>query len=399
MAIKQFNQDQNGNQTSELDYGFSTQAVGRLGDGQPTGIGNASLVRTTAKTYGSPPPSGTACGAGFYCDVNAVPIVGAELLTQSISGSSNSTYSAYCYDGHGNTTLEAHGGTSGLTCQNASSNAMTSVAYSYDAFGNPLTKTDALGGRTTYTYGGVGGQSSLYWTAMTDPVGLATSRSPDLFTGLVTSQTGPDGLQTTTGYDALGRPLTVNVGGAGGFNTQYTYNDSLRYVGVLTDLATSGDLKQGRIFRYDALGRVRLSQELEAAGQVAPWTGSPSTSNWDALGETAGILTQHMYYASSTWGTRAAVSTPYRFAPLTADPAEGWAVTAKDVMGRVVSQTYNNSNGASCPTPYTASTCPFPWGSNTSASGTVTTSYLATTASYYWATPPSASGGSDHRSG
>ncbi len=154
--------------------------------------------------------------------------------------------------------------------------------YTYDVYGDVLTKRDPLGHVTTYTYDAFGRQFSE-----TTPDGETASMTYTA-TGLVASQTDFKGQVTTTSYDALSRPISEGLyasaaavaAGNPSATIQTTYN-SLDKPTSVTD-SRSGTIQ----FGYDTAGRVTsiTTPEGTLSYSYDPTTGrltETSTANTD----------------------------------------------------------------------------------------------------------------------
>ncbi|MDE2462842.1 MAG: RHS repeat-associated core domain-containing protein [Alphaproteobacteria bacterium] len=205
--------------------------------------------------------------------------------------------------GHNNL-VSAYQGTA--TCATCGSPAQGNVSYTFDSAGNVLTKTDALGRVTSFTYdtrfnkvasitdplGNVtaftydsagnlltskdpGGNTTNFTynsfgqvTQITDPLSNATKFSYDAFGNLV-STTDPLGNTTSTVYDALSRPIqtidalsrksesaydalgrVVKQTNAQGNSAQFTYDK----VGNVLSVADAKGNKTS--FAYDGMSRL-----------------------------------------------------------------------------------------------------------------------------------------------
>ena len=147
---------------------------------------------------------------------------------------------------------------------------------SYDAAGRPLTQTDAAGNVTTIAYAtGAGGQLSKVTTTSPDPDGtgplaaFVSSQTFNPLTGLAMASTDPNGLVTTTTYDALGRVLSVRKPehtGATRASVEYAYTVADTGVNSVTTktLGADGKDQQVSVVLYDGMGRPFQSQ-VEAA--------------------------------------------------------------------------------------------------------------------------------------
>ncbi len=138
------------------------------------------------------------------------------------------------------------------------------LSFTYDANGNILTRTDALGNTTTFTYESVFNKV----TSVTDPLGHVTTSTYDAtgnlrtntdengnttsFTynefGQVTESTDPLGHKTTFSYDAFGN--LVSVTDTLGSTTTHQYDAASRRI------ATIDAMGRKTMMTYDDLDRV-----------------------------------------------------------------------------------------------------------------------------------------------
>jgi RHS repeat-associated protein len=211
----------------------------------------------------------------------------------------NGNVTTYVNDAHGNVTSRTVGFGTGLAETTTAAwlstfhlpttitQPLRTVSFTYDANGNPLTKTIAASTGTSvwhYTYNATGEVLTA-----TDPRGNVTSYAYDVH-GNLTSRTNALGRVTSiTSYDANGRPLSItdpnglvttltyNFRGQLTSKTKGTWMTSYAYdaVGELTKftrpdgsyLAFAYDAAHRLIGVTDALGR-RIVYTLDAAGDV-----------------------------------------------------------------------------------------------------------------------------------
>lgn len=285
---------------------------------------------------------------------------------------------------------------------NAGADQTTSTAY--DAAGNVVSTTDALGGVQRYTYNGVGdklsytNQNGATWTydydaagrliRETDPAVNVTSVMQDSMGNLLPARTTAVNLVTVLTYDALGN-LTARTEAAGTSSartTQYQYDALGRQtktiyppVGVyddtdLNNLTTdgAGDWARTESVRslstqviYDVFGDAVAN--IDVAGNVSTKTYDRCgrvSYDVDALGYVTGYhrdafgdVTSLTRYANAT-GVNAAVTASGANVPttdqvtqaLTASSADRMIVTQYDKMGRATEVTQpstwvDNGNG------------------------------------------------------
>jgi RHS repeat-associated protein len=250
-----------------------------------------------------------------------------------------------------------------------SSNSIT-ISHTYGPNGTLSSTTDGIGTVTQYTYGTVSGWTNVCPTQRVDGYGITslertTTFTPDFWTCLSTSTTDVEnGNVTATSYDPFGR-MTNRIEAQGRpeqRTTSVTYQDgcdgnwtSCFYAFVRSDL-NSGDGALTWVYRYDDLGRPRLTQQMEAPQGSVP-------------NETVGIKVQTRHIEQG--GQYRLVSNPFRASVSTAATSEstmGWTLTGYDTMGRV--SAVRDFGSATAPA----------WTQTTGGSGATTTVYSASTA-------------------
>lgn len=381
-AAKYFTQDKNGNVTQVDEYDwipYSTiSRTNDIPDETQSGI-SSYLRRKTVNTYYNDTPtasSTTYTDTDWYGSTSNKRLLhltkSSEVQDASSTPKSRTefTYDYTNYDSSntkgGNVTeTKAWDSFKGGSSQSYS-NPLTgtnsiSTSATYNSYGMPTQTTDANGVQTTATYGSlylpVGWVSDLYPTQTVvasnySSLDRTTTASYDTYTGLVTTATDSDNsVSTVTTYDAVGRPTKVESADGTALEswTQYTYNDTSRYVIVRSDIATVDDEKKVSTTFFDQLGRPRLSKTLEDA------------STQSATNETDGIKVETKYKYASGY-TYQLTSNPYR---TTSDATMGWTRTKAWSSG--LESEVETFSGAAMPQPFLTS------GHNTSSTGKVNT--------------------------
>ncbi|MBA4373205.1 MAG: hypothetical protein C0402_10140 [Thermodesulfovibrio sp.] len=136
------------------------------------------------------------------------------------------------------------------------------TAYTYDAKGRLLTKTDSIGNTTAYEYEDVFNKI----TKITDAMGNITRMTYDI-NGNLFSQISPDNKTTTFTYHSLGKPLTVTD--AAGNITTMEYD----LMGNLTRM--TDPLGNSSVMTCDSLGRLITSTDAK---------GNSTANTYDAMG-------------------------------------------------------------------------------------------------------------------
>ena len=183
------------------------------------------------------------------------------------------------------------------------------TAYTYNACGLPLTVTYTPAGMaplvTSFEYD----PNGRFVTRETDPLGHSRSMARNLYTCLVASETGIDGLTTSYRYDALGRVTRVTRPDGTSRSTAYEWNTDTEYP--------------------DAVWRIRETE-----------TGTPETVEWrDILGRTVHSHTAGQGYHDVVYDAlgRVVKSTFIPYAtPSVTNPGKTWRLASYDRYGRVV---------------------------------------------------------------
>jgi RHS repeat-associated protein len=370
----QYSYDQNGNLTSDQQYAW--QAYGSppitLTSGIATGF-TGTVVRTKTST-----PCVTTFVAGSasvsangYYSTSAPLIRNPVCAVETDYAGVPSSRTEYSYNAQFDLTGETHwDSTKGAYSTPLTSGNSITTSHTYGPNGTLTSTTDAIGTVTQFTYGSVNGQTNLCPTqqvAASNASSLerTTDFTLDFWTCLPISTTDVEnGNVTATSYDPFGR-MTSRIEAQGRPEQRTTTvkyqdgcdspNTSCRYAFVTSDL-NSGDGALTWVYRYDELGRLRLTQQMEASQSTVP-------------AETVGIKVQTRRVF--TGGQYTLVSNPFRASVSTGATGEstmGWTLTAFDTMGRVSAQ--RNFGGATAPA----------WTQTTGGSGATTTVYSASTA-------------------
>lgn len=296
---------------------YSYDGLGRL-TGQIDGLGNTTRylydavgnrVKQIDPRYAHLLPE-QAPGMEYAYDAN-----NRLVRTTAFDGQTRMVVNYREYDGRGNVTKEVAGEgyreenprssvgrlftydvqnrkISETSAQTAADNASHSTAnvsrrYNYDAMGNPLTLTDALGQTTTFTYYGNGLLKSR-----TDPDGLAETYAYDL-TGkafrAVTNRAGavtrtymnifdkpymteyPDGTSESFRYSPKGKLMESMDQNGGGAYYQYDASGNLTEKKVW--ISTEGAVRSSKVMRYEYDEANRLTAS-ETFLEKSPASGS-----------------------------------------------------------------------------------------------------------------------------
>lgn len=388
-AIKDYNQDKDGNITSVREYDWvDYSSVPRDAEGRPSGIpASAVLKRVTTNNYANPTPDASDTSsndADSYWNTSSPALKNVIASSEVSNGSTTLVRAEFFYDNvstTGNLTQQKNWDSTKAAYSVPLTGANSiSASTQYDQFGNPTLTTDARGVQTRFVYSSVGGFTNLYptqiQTAYQTAVQRTETREYDFSSGVVTRMTDVDNnVAIATSYDLFGRPTLVKAaeGKPEETRTATEYSDVNRRVIVRSDQVTLGDGKLVAIQHYDQLGRIRLTRQLEDAATQS------------AYDETTGIKVQTRYLVSNpcqpaslpaclaaneaVLGTYQLVSNPYRATTsggASPEATMGWTRLRSDKGGRTVG--LETFSGASLPAP---------WGSNSSSTGIVITAYDA----------------------
>jgi len=203
------------------------------------------------------------------------------------------------------------------------------TSLTYDPNGQPLTVTDPLGNTSTLAYDG-----SENPIAVTDPLGNTTANTFDAVSRLLTA-TDAMGRRTVINYDVLNR-VTSTLDGRGSV-TQFSY-DTAGNLLTLTD-----PKKNATNFTYDSLSRVSTrtnalgkveSYQYDLAGNLTKYTdrrSEASTFQYDTLNRLAGESYQDGSTVARSYD-------PYSRLLVVNDSAGGAFSFAYDAAGRLLAQ-------------------------------------------------------------
>ncbi len=244
--------------------------------------------------------------------------------------------------------------------------------YTYNSYGLPLTKTDALANVTEYAYD----SHNLYPDEVTNDLSQVTLYEYDYSSGKVASTTEPTGKNTTYDYDALDRLIEVEetiANGSPATVKAFTYNTS-SYPQSTTQTVHFNGTDTRDIHTYlNGLGQT-IQQKFEVDGGYATFdTGynhkgkvdvqslpylSTSASSTNAT-TTADLLTTYLYdaldrVASSTNAKGTTFTTYDGFTSTVTDPETNVKDFTTDAFNNLVSVDEHN-NSSTYTTEYTYS--------------------------------------------
>lgn len=221
---------------------------------------------------------------------------------------------------------------------NTSGTVTTEDNQTYDVYGNLVSADVNCCNQQTYAY--ANGASGLYFaapTSVTKGGQLTTSYTYDLNTGVVRTQTAPNGAVTSYGYDAAARPSSIILPAVTGQSASQTMgpdkdaygNDLLAHKTTTsyTDFDALGNSTSRTITSKQWLdGGGRAVRAGEGAGS-APTSWSVVQTRYDAFGRP---LTRSNPFASSNSSG-------------TGSP-QGWTTKQYDVLGRVTKVTLQDGS-------------------------------------------------------
>lgn len=268
------------------------------------------------------------------------------------------SYTQFSYDGNAYGVAPTTRGNLTLVHQQKDASTFIDTSYEYnDAYGNRTASVDPNVNRTEYVFDASTHAQPTTITVYPDRLDTnnkhITSILYDASTGLVLSQTDPNGKTTDTDYtnqvfkdasqvkiDPYGRPGVVTD--PQGRTAVTRYVDHLTMMNVTADLKIASDAKLKSQTSYDMLGRVIKTESNEG--------GSSYTISSDTV-----------YKYKLTGGQIVFTSNPHR--STTAD-TDGWTRATHDELGRVVEVVT-----------FSGATQPADTGT-TNTTGVVTTSYV-----------------------
>jgi len=352
MSAKANQYDYNGNLTQVTEYDwFDPALVSRDTQGVPTGVPvSAVVLRTISHSYYN--PAGTSTSGNVYAKRNistATPLV-LNAIQQTTLGAATTQLS---YDGQSYGTAPSVGNVTSQSVWDDVDSKWITSSQTYDSYGNVLTKTDPRGKVTQFYYDD--STHAFPNRVVVDPqngTGTQTTTTAfDFYSGLITSQTDPNGSVSTVDYtnqllsavDPFGRPGVTYGPSISGQRQRVTttYLDSARQVIVAGDLSNENDKLLKTRTSVDQLGRVTTTEQTE-----------------DGINYTISSATVYQQMGKITLS-----SNPKRSGVATTD---GWARTTLDSAGRVIE--VSSFSGATQP-PST--------GTNANWTGSVTTTYDA----------------------
>jgi YD repeat-containing protein len=244
----------------------------------------------------------------FATQYGATPIIG-TIPTVAANGADRTT--TFTYDKMGRRLTETRLAVSASTVSGnavATSAQNATITYTYNNFGEVLSKTEASGDRTDYVYDTYGRMTSRREAAFVNNAGAAVRLTTDLYYDGLNNLVYERPSELNSGADARANRYTYGAGGrlasmsdTNGFTRNYKYDAAgrvveERYTRTKSNGATVTDAKYST---YDTVGRV-TSQFL--ATYDGAWTYMPTaTTTYNAYGDVAtrgvaGSATEQMFY-------------------------------------------------------------------------------------------------------
>jgi len=252
--------DADGNTTTMTydSYGDLTSTEDAAGDTTAYGYNTGTGWRTSEVD-----PNGTAAGVTPGC---TPPAAGCTVMSYDAWGDLVSTTDALgdvtreAYDADGNKTSSTDANDNKTTYTFDAADRLVKTTQpggstqvtDYNPDGTVADTIDGLNQKTTYGYDGQGRQVSR-----TDPDGQATSEKIDP-AGLVALQTDPSGRVTTNGYDAAGELTSVTYSDGQTPSVAYTYDPDGRKLTMTDGTGTT-------TWAYDVFGDVTSQQQGSGA--------------------------------------------------------------------------------------------------------------------------------------
>jgi RHS repeat-associated protein len=326
MSAKTYQYDYNGNLLQEKDYDWFDPSLVTRGDfGVPNGVpAGATVLRTISNTYYNGASSADSANVYAKRSLSAATPLILNALQQTTLGPSITQLS---YDNQAYGTAPTVGNLTSQSVWDDVDNKWITSSQTYGLYGNLATKTDARTKVTQFFYDDP--THALPTRVVVDPQNSSgeqtTTTAFDYSTGLVTSQTDPNGNVSTIDYtnqllgtvDPFGRPGVtigplVNAGGTDQHHrTTTTYFDSARQLVVASDLSSENDKLLKSRTTSDMLGRVIKVEQSEDGSSYT----ISSLKDYEQMGR----ITYSSNPARSAGGS-----------------TDGWTRTTTDVLGRVI---------------------------------------------------------------
>jgi YD repeat-containing protein len=222
----------------------------------------------------------------------ATPTAGV-LPANPAADATNDRTTSFTYDRNGRRLTETRTGVVAWTV-NATNGALTqastsaTIAYTYNGLGEVLTKQEANGDTTTYSYDAMGRLTLEQGPVFTDYAGVNVQRYvQSYYDGLNNlTRTVQNAVRTTTyTYGAGGRLASMTD--ASGFSTSYYYDAAGRLTGeAYSRLRSDGTpIGEAKSYAYDALGRSIAQRSFVNMTTYWALTGDTTQTRYNAYGD------------------------------------------------------------------------------------------------------------------
>ncbi len=302
--------------------------------------------------------SGFALAANTYDVYTGAPCLGLAMVLVPANRTGNSYLDPRQHDSGSYGTSFTYRGNPGVRTQGG---VTTCVAY--DITGTPYQAADALGAVAAYDVNSNTNYGAPSKITPNSTSSLAVNLGYNGWLGL-TSVSGPNGANASTGYDSLGRPISIrsphDEAGTAITNITYTLNTQTATTGSRWTRKTLDGL--GRVVKeergdgsgtkstvdteYDRcpcspLGKVKRVSQPYAPGGTVYWT----TYTYDALGRTLTVTLPN--------GTGTTTYSYQGNAVTVTDPAGRWKTTVYDAFGNIAQVIEPDPNAGNVTTSYT----------------------------------------------
>lgn len=259
-----------------------------------------------------------------------------ENKLDSVNNASLNLTTSFTYNANGQLASSTRGSGLGNSIE-------LTTTYAYDGFGNITSETISGPGITSRTGSTAWDSRGQFPTTVTNALGHSETRVHDDRFGVITSQTGANGLTTTWQYNDFGQ-LTLESRPDGSSTATARHLDSsgsLSYSSYYIEVLTSGS-PPSRTF-YDSLGRERRTRSQSFDGSYVH-----RDTEYDSRGRTK--RTSEPYFASLSpdWNTPTYDDSNRVTAMTAADTKKnssssytGYSVTVTDAGGRTVTSKSN----------------------------------------------------------
>lgn len=349
-SIRVYAVDKNGNRTSEEERDWVAYST------SPPASSDANLLRQTKWKYvngADDSASGDAKSTAYsHPSATTAPknlVASSELQTQNgtVKARHQFTYTAagnveheYHWD---DTKKETIASDEDLSAHNQEGKLTSAIgrSYTYTPHGNLSSESDELGHLTQYGYeAATGCYADLYRTSMTKGgtgtiartvryeynAGTYNSQPYNACkSGMRTKIKDANNVEVFLAYDKYSRPIAFDEGGQR--KTTHEYDDQNLWIVTRTDAVSANDQKKVSVLKFDQLGRVKQSRQLDTEVEE---NSAAVTNNLAIVVDTK--------YVFADGRNDVLVSNPYHDSTEASAPTRGWTVTRRDKAGRVCLQ-------------------------------------------------------------